>query len=171
MRYCYLDTSALVKLYALEPDSKIVEDLVRSARLETPTVRIVVLGLALPEAAAAIASKERSGHLTHAQADRALARLFEDFEGEVRPFVVMDPGSLIMGDAGRIAREHALKGYDSVQLAGAIAAHHSTPAGVRFTLFTADEDLARAARTENLDVVDLQPWEPQPKLRRPPASP
>ncbi|MFL5537867.1 MAG: hypothetical protein ACJ8J0_02690, partial [Longimicrobiaceae bacterium] len=54
MRHYFLDASAVVKLYAVEPGSRRVKDMVRSAAVEPPAARIVVAGLTHPEAVSGI---------------------------------------------------------------------------------------------------------------------
>lgn len=59
MRYHFLDTSALVKNYCDEPESRRVQDLIRTARLDPESVTLLVCDIALAEGAAALAKKSR----------------------------------------------------------------------------------------------------------------
>lgn len=74
MRTAFLDSSAIVKIYAEEPGSQQVRALLRSATLATPTVTLVVCDLALAEVSSALARKEREGAITSAQTTRYLTR-------------------------------------------------------------------------------------------------
>jgi predicted nucleic acid-binding protein len=107
----YLDTSALVKLYAEEPGREEVENAVREARV------VAVSEIGYVEARSALARKEREGSFSTDEHDEAVAQLQQDYR-EVylsRPIT----GDLI-ARAGGLARKHALRAYDAVHLATAL---------------------------------------------------
>ncbi len=107
----YLDTSALVKLYAEEPGREEVENAVREARV------VAVSEIGYVEARSALARKEREGSFSTDEHDEAVAQLQQDYT-EVylsRPIT----GDLV-ARAGELARKHALRAYDAVHLATAL---------------------------------------------------
>lgn len=140
--------------------------MLRSARAERPTARVLVCTLALPETASAIVSKEAGRHITRSVATRLLDRLKQDFTGEHRPHIVIEVNEWITSDAANHTRAYKLRGYDAVQLATALAARASTPPDTEFYFVTADGALANAARAENFDVKELPVWQPTPKGRK-----
>jgi hypothetical protein len=57
----------------------------------------------------------------------------------------------LVGYAASLARRHALRGYDAVQLAAALEIHSRAPS---LTLLSADADLNAAATAEGLAADD-----------------
>ncbi len=95
----YLDTSALVKLYAEEPGTEEVRRAVGEARV------IAVAEIGYVEARSALARKEREGAFSTEEHDEAVEQLERDFRE------VYQSRSLtgeISARAGSLAREHAL---------------------------------------------------------------
>jgi predicted nucleic acid-binding protein len=107
----YLDTSALVKLYAEEEESG---ELVRQAVDEAE--RIATSTVAYAEARAGLARKEREGVFTKAGHRGAVEDLDNDWPTYAR-LIVSDT---LSRRAGELAERHALRGYDSVHLASAL---------------------------------------------------
>lgn len=107
----YLDTSALVKLYADEPGREEVQNAVNEAGV------IAVSEIAYVEACSALARKEREGFFSMNEHDAAVEQLQQDY----RQVYLSRPvtGDLI-ARAGGLTREHALRGYDAVHLATAL---------------------------------------------------
>lgn len=107
----YLDTSALVKLYAEEPGREEVQGAVQEAQI------VAVSEIGYAEACSALARKEREGVFSADEHDEAVEQLQQDYR-EVylsRPVT----GDVIVR-AGELARKHALRGYDAVHLATAL---------------------------------------------------
>lgn len=129
----FLDTSALVKLYVLEPGS---ESLVAAA----DPASLTILDLARVEFASAVWRRRRSGDMEEAQADMLVRRLDEDLEQRIG---IVSCDAALIGRACRLVRAHALRGYDALHLAAAVAHGRS--------LFVAsDAALLAAARAEGL---------------------
>ncbi len=107
----YLDTSALVKLYADEPGRREVEGSVRAARV------VAVSEIGYVEARSALARKEREGSFSADEHDAAVEQLRQDF----REVLLSRP---VTGDvitrAGDLTRKHSLRAYDAVHLATAL---------------------------------------------------
>jgi predicted nucleic acid-binding protein len=167
----YLDTSALVKLYAEEPGREEVQAAVEGAKV------IAVSEIGYVEARSALARKEREGALSEEQHYATVEQLGLDFR-EVylsRPATGVTTGvttGVIIASAGeaarRHARRHALRAYDAIHLATARnlrsemrelwdrrreSAETTTLEGAeppRVLLMSYDASLAEAAREESL---------------------
>ena len=129
----YLDTSALVKLYIEEPDHQHVQQAV----IEADT--IVTSVVAYAEARSAFARRLREHSITSEAHERIVATMNRDWI-EFDRVVVSDD---LAYTAGHIAASHALRGYDAIHLATAVALHRSSD-NLRFLAF--DARLVEAAR-------------------------
>jgi predicted nucleic acid-binding protein len=107
----YLDTSALVKLYARERGREEVENAVREARV------VAISEIGYVEACSALARKEREGFFSEDEHNDAVEFLKRDFR-EV--YFLRPVTGEIITRAGEVAREHALRAYDAVHLATAL---------------------------------------------------
>lgn len=116
MGVVYLDTSALVKLYAAEEHSAWVRGLVRGT--EGTGNSVAASAVSYVEARAALAAKKRSGAIRPEHANRAEYMLFTDFRDLllVRP---VSEGVLLL--AAELPSRCGLRAYDAVQLATALA--------------------------------------------------
>ena len=132
----YLDSSALVKRYVTESGSAAIRRLCSRAD-------VAVARGTYAEVAAALVRAWREGVLDDALRDELLARLGDDMDAfqtvEVRRAVVLRTRELLL--------RHALRGYDAVQLACALAVR-DRGAAVRF--WSADRQLVAAARAEGM---------------------
>lgn len=156
MRTYFFDTSAVVRLYTVEPGANVVRDLLRSARREQPTVEVVVCDLARPETVSALRriatgpDAARRG-LSRAALNQTLPRVRHDF-GEQENFFVV-PATLCMGMAADIAERHPIKGADAVHIASALIARDSAAVPERFYFVSEDIGQARVAEAEGLQVL------------------
>jgi predicted nucleic acid-binding protein len=107
----YFDSSALVKLVVKEAGSDLV------AQLWDGCDAALASRLAYPEVRAALAAAARN-HDLDADAHRTAEQAWEEFWAATRP-VELTPA--VERHAGELAREHALRGADSVHLASALA--------------------------------------------------
>lgn len=111
----FADSSALVKLYADEPDHHLIRD------LDT----LVVSALARVEVPAAIWRKHRMGQLDLTDTAILIAAFEADYHGSTidQPrFGVVAPTAAVLEASARLAGVHGLRAYDAVQLASANAA-------------------------------------------------
>jgi predicted nucleic acid-binding protein len=135
----YLDTSALVKLFVAEPHS----DAVRSGVADTDAC--TTSHLTLIETHATFARMRAAGRLddaAHARTVSVLGRFWDD--------VAVVPAAEHVVSAGvAVARRHALRGYDAMQLASALDAAEVAP--VVFASF--DGELEAAAAREGLPLL------------------
>lgn len=141
----FFDTSALVKRYAKEVGTAWVFSLVRpSAGNQLYLVRITGV-----ELISALTRRERAGRLSNAAVDKALGRFQREFANR---HTTIEVSARLLDAAMKLTRTHALRGYDAVQLAGAVEVQRArTAAGAsRLTLISADDSLNDAAVAEGL---------------------
>lgn len=150
MALYYLETSALVKLYVLEPGT---ERLLRIAS-NVPENRLAVLAMSAVEARSAIRRRERSGDVDSQAATLILDRLQQHMESR---FLRQPVNEIVLDGAIEMIDRYALRAYDAIQLAGCLAL--KTTAGTESPTFVcSDQRLLEAARSELLPALD--PCEP-----------
>jgi predicted nucleic acid-binding protein len=136
----FCDTSALVKLYIVEPQSDQMNALVAEAEA------VAVVRIAWAEFHAALARRAREVPADAPAVDDARRALAEDWTH----YLILEVGQSLVERAGEFADAFALRGYDAVQLA---AAHELATEAERLVAFAcADQRLARAAKILGLDV-------------------
>jgi len=140
----FLDTSTVLKRYVQETGTAWVQ------ALAAPTVRhsLFVVRIALAETVAAITRRERGGSITPQDAATAVADFQLDF---ARQYRVVEVSAGLVAQAATLARRHALRGYDAVQLVAALEIHATDSS---LTLLSADAELNTAATAEGLAVED-----------------
>ena len=134
----YLDTSALVKLYAVEEGREEVERAVKEAD------RVATSAVAYAEARAALARKLREGVFSEKEHREAVTALDEDW----RNLEVLSVTDNVARFAGDLAEMHALRGFDAVHLASALlvrAASREQGDGENVLFLGFDMDLMGAA--------------------------
>ena len=140
----YLDSSALVKRYAVETGTDWVRSLCRQ-----PDCIIAVALIGMVEVTAAVAGKLRSSRLDQAAADVILDSLKAD---AVDQYSLLDVDQYAVNEAMELALRRRLRGYDAVHLASALRLNRTLVAmqSPPLTLVAADDDLLDAARAEGL---------------------
>ncbi|MFP4427760.1 MAG: type II toxin-antitoxin system VapC family toxin [Desulfovermiculus sp.] len=133
----YLDTSSLVKLYVEESGSNLVDRLVNSSRIIATSI------VAYAEARAAFARRHREKSLSAIHYDHVKQELRQDWPNYC---VVQAHQDVVLG-AGDLAEKYALRGFDAIHLASAVALK-STASSVIFSAF--DVRLQQAAGQEGL---------------------
>lgn len=134
----YLDSSALVKRYVAEAGSKEVARLLRDMNaVGTATISFA-------EVAAALAKAARLGALDRQEAEGAFDRFREEWPDFMR-LPITEP---LLERAGHLAWQFGLRGYDAVQLAGAVLWQEALE--VTVTLATFDRRLWEAAQRAGL---------------------
>lgn len=136
----YLDASALVKRYIVERGSR--ETIALTSESEMTATSIV----SRAEVAAALAKAARTGVVTQDAARNAQRAFAGDWPDLVRVPVT----EALVERAEGLAWEHALRGYDSVQLASALTWQESV--GGEIILATFDQQLWEAAKRTGLKV-------------------
>lgn len=105
----YFDTSALFPLLIEEPGSE------PARRLWDGADRVVSVRVVYPEARAALAQAQRLGRVTVQQLRSAVS----DLERRCEQLNLLDIDDALAKQAGDLAEQHALRGYDAVHLAAA----------------------------------------------------
>lgn len=142
----YLETSALVKLYVLEPGS----DRLLQIAANLSENRLAVLALTYVEARSAIRRRERSGDIDSDAAILILDRLRHHSE---TIFVRQAVNESVLDGALEMIDRYALRAYDAVQLAGCLSL--KTASAIESPTFvSSDRELLEAARSELLPILD-----------------
>lgn len=136
----YLDTSALIKLYVEEAGSDRVEAAVEKAELVGTSV------VAYAEARAALARRHREKDFTASEYQGMVSELDVSWQGYERLGLTEE----LSREAGVLAEEHVLRGFDAVHLASALRLAQRFP-GSSFLAF--DERLSTAAERTSLSVL------------------
>lgn len=134
----YLDASALVKRYIVERGSQ--ETIALTADADMTATSIV----SRAEVAAAFARAVRASLVKDDVARNAQTR----FAGDWPDFARVSVTEALVERAERLAWEHGLRGYDSVQLASALTWQESV--GEEIVLATFDQQLWEAATRSGL---------------------
>jgi uncharacterized protein len=123
----YLDTSAIVKLYAEEAGSEIM----RRAIVDCDLIAISLLSYA--ETRSALARKARGGEITRAD----LNNYRHEFERDWSRIHRLPIGATLIRRAGDLAEELALRAFDALHLASADSLQAAIHAPVVFACFDA----------------------------------
>jgi predicted nucleic acid-binding protein len=156
VRNYFLDSSALVRLYAVEPGSRVVKDIMRSVGAIPPTAQALVCDLSFPETISAllqIASGPRgpSRGVSKAALRHILPAVREDFVGQ-QPMLSLVPATGCMELAAELVERHRLRVPDAVQLAAALRTQDGLSDSV--LLFVSGDDAqCQAAEGEGLEVL------------------
>jgi len=134
----YFETSAFFKLVVDEEGSAEAVELWETAH------RVVASRLMYPESRAALAAAARAGRVTNSELRLVRSRL----EGRWNQVEIIEIDDEIARASGDLAEAHALRGYDSVHLASAVALADETS-----ILATWDLELRRAALDAGLQVA------------------
>lgn len=139
----YLDTSALVKLYADEAHSDTVREAVGQAEFRG----CHIVGYA--EACAAIARRARENRV----ADSELAAKIGELTRDWNDLDVIEATWPLIHKAGQLAVRFGLRGYDSVHLAAAEAVGNRVEGTGDFRFAVFDAALATAARQMGFETL------------------
>ena len=123
----FCDTSALLKLYIVEPGSEVLKARVAEAEA------VAVCRVAWAEAHAALSRRAREVTSDAPVIEQAKSALAQDWPH----FVVMEIDQALVERAGDYADTFALRGYDSIQLAAAFEAGRIAQSPICFACFDA----------------------------------
>jgi uncharacterized protein len=138
----FWDTSGLVKRYVQETGTGWVQALTDPQQGHSH----FLVRITLAEIVSAVTRKEKGRTIAPADAATALA----DFDTDcTQQYVIIEVSAGLVDRACLLARKHALRGYDAVQLAAALEVQFVEPTLI---LVSADVDLNAAAITEGLPI-------------------
>jgi uncharacterized protein len=143
----FLDSSAIVKRYVNEHGSAYVDGLVDPEHQNN----VLLAQITQVEVASAFARRNKSKTLSDADALSSL----ESFRLDLADiYLSVEITADLIASATDLATKHALRGFDAVQLATAVAANYDLIDNSRNPLVfvSADSDLNLAAIAEGLDV-------------------
>lgn len=142
----FLDTSALVKRYAQEAGTAWVTEVTSQASQD-----VYILRVTGPELMAALTRKTNLGDVTPEDAQRAAFYFKSDYRQQ---YQIVELTPAVAERAMDLVQRHSLRGYDAVQLAGAVELQRLRAALglVPLTFVCADENLNQGARLEGLMV-------------------
>ena len=149
---CYLDASALVKVYVAEPGSEDVERVIAEAEaLGTAMISRV-------EVVAALAKAARLGALSQEDAELARRNFHRDWSDLTR----LPATEFMLERAALLAWDQGLRGYDAVQLAAAVTWQEVLEEPVRMATFdrqlwTAAGELGLISWPQDLPAI-LESW-------------
>jgi predicted nucleic acid-binding protein len=136
----YFDTSAIVPVVIDEVSSP------RASRLWDEADRVVSSRLVYPEARAALAMAHRMDRLNREELRSAV----DDFEELHHQLDLVEVTEEVVRDAGQLAEQFGLRGYDAVHLASA-----RVVTDTELVLACGDQGLIAAARALGLGTADL----------------
>lgn len=139
----FFDTSALVKRYANEPGTGVVDELI-----DTSDGPIVITSLSVIETTSAFRRKHNRGELTERLRDDLLVAFFREATGTYTVVPVDDAAFEVAFD---LVLEDDLRTLDALQLGTAIELAE-TP--LELTFVCADRDLIDVAADRGLPTID-----------------
>jgi predicted nucleic acid-binding protein len=143
----YVDSSALVKRYVMEPGSKELVSLLGEASL------VGTASITRAEIAAALARAGRRSRLTPEDATKLLASFRRDWPA----YFAIHITDTVVRNADYLAVQYALRGYDAVQLSCALAWREEM-GGAQTIFATFDNALWDASQNEGFAAFPrLQP--------------
>jgi uncharacterized protein len=145
----FLDSSALVKRYAVETGTTWVSQLCDPANRHA----LLIASVTLVEVAAAFAAKRRSQDMTPEAYSRGMQDFIRDAAVQYR---VLGVDQQVIALGVTLTTRQKLRGYDAVQLAVALTVNAAL-VGQQITPLTfvcADRDLLTAASNEGLPTVN-----------------
>ena len=157
MTHYFLDTSAFVRLYVVEPGSERVKNMVRTAIASPSRCRVIVSELIHPEAVSALQQITHGPHaakrgMSRLAAQRGLKDMTQDL-GPASRLTVMSVSGL-MEPAAQLVWKHRIRGADAVHLATAMLSRKGVRSGESFYFVSMDRKQNIAAAAEGFDVID-----------------
>jgi len=141
--FYYLDTSALVKRYAPEVGTDILDDL-----FADPQAALVIANITIVEMYSALNRKRRNREITHEDFRLAIAVFEADILAGTFHFLEVD-NAHIQRSTALIVQHDGLRAYDALQLAISLDLEPLEPVFV-----AADDTLCDAAEAEGLTVLN-----------------
>lgn len=139
----FFDTSALVKRYAIEPGTEVVDE-----RIDETERSIIVTSFSVIETTSALRRKQNAGELTEQQRDDLLVEFYREAAGTFTLVPIDDDGFVRAFD---LVLTDDLRTLDAIQLGTAL---ELAGQDVELTFVCADGDLVDVAENRELAVLD-----------------
>ena len=158
MKAYFLDSSAIVRLYVVEPGSQTVRELFRGARADPPRAKLCTCDLALPETVSALQqissgpNAARRG-LSTAAYRRSLPQVRLNILDEEAAVRIAASGCMLL--AADVVERRKVRGADAVHIAAALTARETLVEGISLTFVSADVRQCLAAEQEGLPVLEI----------------
>jgi predicted nucleic acid-binding protein len=137
----YLDTSALVKRYHVEPGTSYLDRI-----FDEPEATFIIASITIAEFTSAIVRKRTAGEITQQAVLHALSRFAEDLIAE---FWILDVERSHIHDAQQLILRHGLRTLDALQLALVLVTRALSP-----VFLSSDARLLAAAKVEGINALD-----------------
>ncbi len=118
----FFDTSAIVKRYVQEAGTRWIRDLTRRGQPDL----LYLARITTVELTSAVARRRRGGSLTVPRARSILTRFQRQIVGR---YVMVEMTPPLLTAAAKLTDQHALRAYDTVQLATALDLNNRWQAG------------------------------------------
>lgn len=141
----YLDSSALVKLYAEAAHTAVVRDAAAQATM------LVCHAIGYVECRAAFARKRRQGDLTAEDHARCRRQLDRDW-AQIEIVAVTDE---VLRRAAALTEQYPLRAYDSIHLAACEAVYGASRGRIDFRFAAFDTHLTRAAAKAGIPLLQV----------------
>jgi uncharacterized protein len=140
----YFDSSAIVKLFIVEPGTQRVHELFASDR------EFAVSRVGYAEVHAGFARRRRDGSLD----SNAYEKIVQLFDAQWLLCARIDLRDDVLAMTRALVRRHPLRGFDAIHLASAITLKPHVGEGIQFV--ASDDRLLAAAQAEGLSIVDVR---------------
>jgi predicted nucleic acid-binding protein len=152
----FLDTSAIVRLYVIEPGWMWIRNLMRSATGDAATAQVCYCDLVLPETVSALRQMVQKPDAAQRGFSRSAFRLtLPRVRADLlrnSPLIAV-PASGCMPLAADVVERQEVRGADAVHLAAALTARDTVAGALPFAFVSHDERQCRAAEREGLEVI------------------
>jgi predicted nucleic acid-binding protein len=145
----FFDSSALVKRFAQESGRAFVLSLLRPSAKN----RLYIARITEVEICAALARRQKGKSISPNQVTKGLRRLRQDLPQRFTQIAISEN---IIIEAANLAETHALRGYDAIQLAAALAANKERMLNglLPLIMVSADTELNDAAQIEGFTIAN-----------------
>lgn len=158
MKLYFLDSSAIVRFYVVEPGWPTVREIVRGAAANPARTRLCICDLALPETVSALqqitcgpnAARRGLSSAAYRQTVPRVRSQILDTEA-----AVSIAASSCMSLAADVVDRRNVRGADAVHIAAALTARDTIGSGLPFVFVSGDVRQCRAAEEEGIAVMQL----------------
>lgn len=138
---CYLDTSALVKLYVEETGTREVQELVGKSKIMATSI------VAYAEASSAF----KRGFVEKIICEKEYNLCNSNFKNDWRSYLIVNIDSSLIFLAGDLAEKHNIRGFDSIHLASVIVLREKI-SNMDILFLCWDKKLAESAAREGFKI-------------------